>query len=167
MTVFITTTSFLTYWKPIWVSIILIISLLFGWRFMKKNVVIESNDVGENVLKLLPVVVCSVIMIIGVSLMNAKTFDFDMISRDKKQLILSHKKWLSWQETTINMEEIKTIKKCRMSVPGIKKAMVLQIVLPNDVYTSEVIKNVEDVSKNLSRDLHLQFSSGELCEYRR
>ena len=43
---------------------------------MKKNVEIESNDVGENVLKLLPVVICSVIMIIGVSLMNAKTFDF-------------------------------------------------------------------------------------------
>ena len=54
-----------------------------------------------------------------------------------------------------------------MSIPGIKKAMVLQIVLKNEVYTSEVIKDVEGVSKNLSRELHLQFSSGELCEYRK
>ena len=70
-------------------------------------------------------------------------------------------------QTVLDMKDVKTIKKCRMSIPGVKKAMVLQIVLTNEVYTSEVIKDVESVSKNLSRDLHLQFSSGELCEYRK
>ena len=166
MTVLITSTSFFTYWKPIWISLILVVFLVLGWNYLRNNVDIESNDIGEKVLKIAPYLIYSVISIVGVSLMNAKTFDFDTISRTKNNLFLSHKKWLSYNQTVLDMKDIKTIKKCRMSIPGVKKAMVLQIVLTNEVYTSEVIKDVESVSKNLSRNLHLQFSSGELCEYR-
>ena len=167
MTVLITSTSFFTYWKPIWISLILVMSLALGWNYLRSNIDIKSNEIGERVLKITPFVIYSIISIIGVSLMNSKTFDFDKISRTKNNLFLSHKKWLSYNQTILDMKDIKTIKKCRMSIPGIKKAMVLQIVLKNEVYTSEVIKDVEGVSKNLSRELHLQFSSGELCEYRK
>ena len=167
MTVIITSTSFITYWKPIWISLLFIISLISGWTYLRNNVEIESNEIGDKVLKIAPYLICSVIAIVGVSLMNSKTFDFDTISRTKNKLFLSHKKWLSYNQTIVNMKDIKTIKKCRMSIPGVKKAMVLQIVLSKEVYTSEVINDVESVSKDLSRDLHLQFSSGELCEYRK
>lgn len=167
MTVLITSTSFFTYWKPIWISLLLIITLILGWNYFRNNVEIESNEIGNRVLKIAPYLICSVIAIIGVSLMNAKTFDFDTISRTKNKLFLSHKKWLSYHQTVVDMKNIKTIKKCRMSIPGVKKAMVLQIVLSKEVYTSEVINDVESVSKDLSRELHLQFSSGELCEYRK
>ena len=88
--------------------------------------------------------------------MNAKTFDFDTISRTKNKLFLSQKKMALLSSNCRRYEDIKTIKKCRMSIP-VKKAMVLQIVLSKDVYTSEVIKDVESVSKDLSRELHLQF----------
>ena len=167
MTVLITSTSFFTCWFPIWISLLLIIFIVAGWNYLRNNVDIKSNDIGEKVLKITPYIIYSVISIVGVSFMNAKTFDFDTISRTKNKLFLSHKKWLSYNQTVLDMKDVKTIKKCRMSIPGVKKAMVLQIVLTNEVYTSEVIKDVESVSKNLSRDLHLQFSSGELCEYRK
>ena len=55
----------------------------------------------------------------------------------------------------IDLQDVKTIKKCRMSIPGIKKAMVLQIVLPNDVYTSEIIQDVENVSKKIWRMIYI------------
>ena len=135
--------------------------------FIQKHVTIDSNKVGDLVIKYFPKLLSAIIMVVGIFFMNAKTFDFDSITREKNQLILSHKKWLSMNPTIIDIQNVQTIKKCRMSVRGIKKAMVLQIVLSNDVYTSEIIHDVEKVSKNLAYDLHLQFSSGELCEYRK
>ena len=167
MTVIITTTSFITYWKPIWLSLSSVVVLLIIWYTLKNNVEIDSNEIGDLVLQYAPFVISTLIMSIGISYMIAKTFDFDRISRERNTLILSHKKWGEWKQTKVVMDDVKTIKKCRMSVSGIKKAMVLQIVLDNDVYTSEVIKNVEIVSKELSRKLKLEFSSGELCEYRK
>ena len=167
MNVLINHTTFWTYWKPIWLSSIIIMMIFVSLYFIQKHVTIDSNKVGDLVIKYFPKLLSAIIMVVGIFFMNAKTFDFDSITREKNQLILSHKKWLSMNPTIIDIQNVQTIKKCRMSVRGIKKAMVLQIVLSNDVYTSEIIHDVEKVSKNLAYDLHLQFSSGELCEYRK
>ena len=167
MNVLINNITFWTYWKPIWFSIIIIAVIFVSLHIIQKNITIESNKIGDLVIKYFPRILSFVIMMVGIFFMNAKTFDFDSISREKNQLILSHKKWLTLNPTIVDLENVQTIKKCRMSMRGIKKAMVLQIVMSNDVYTSEIIQDVEKVSKNLAYDLHLQFSSGELCEYRK
>ena len=69
-----------------------------------------------------------------------------------------------YHRLSLNMKISKTLK-CRMVSPIVKKAMVLQIVLSKDVYTSEMIKDVESVSRSLEKIASSIFSGEGIMHY--